>query len=63
MLKGKSVVVTGSTSGHRLAIWRAFAKEGANLTINGFGEQPRSRRARRHRDGVRVKAIYYASRT
>lgn len=36
-LKGKSVIVTGSTSGIGLAIARAFAKEGCNLTINGFG--------------------------
>ena len=37
-LKGKSVVVTGSTSGIGLAIARAFAREGCNLTINGFGD-------------------------
>jgi 3-hydroxybutyrate dehydrogenase len=38
MLSGKSVLVTGSTSGIGLGIARAFAKEGANLTINGFGD-------------------------
>lgn len=37
-LKGKSVIVTGSTSGIGLAIARAFAKEGCNITINGFGD-------------------------
>ena len=37
MLQGKSAVVTGSTSGIGLAYARAFAKEGANVTINGFG--------------------------
>ncbi len=37
MLKGKSAVVTGSTSGIGLAIARALAKDGANVTINGFG--------------------------
>src|ERR1700758_5490892 len=38
MLKGKSAVVTGSTSGIGLAIARALAKEGADVTINGFGD-------------------------
>jgi 3-hydroxybutyrate dehydrogenase len=37
MLKGKSAVVTGSTSGIGLAIARALANEGANVMINGFG--------------------------
>src|SRR5215213_11804534 len=39
MLNGKSAVVTGSTSGIGLAIARAFAKEGADLTLNGFGDK------------------------
>jgi 3-hydroxybutyrate dehydrogenase len=39
MLKGKSAVVTGSTSGIGLAIARALAREGANVTINGFGDK------------------------
>ena len=33
----RTVVVTGSTSGIGLGIARAFAAEGANLVINGFG--------------------------
>src|SRR5688500_4861179 len=37
-LKGKSALVTGSTSGIGLAIARAFAAEGARVTLNGFGD-------------------------
>ncbi|MCW0235651.1 MAG: 3-hydroxybutyrate dehydrogenase [Ferrovibrio sp.] len=38
MLKGKSAVVTGSTSGIGLGIARAFAGQGVNLMLNGFGD-------------------------
>ncbi|RMF08709.1 MAG: 3-hydroxybutyrate dehydrogenase [Alphaproteobacteria bacterium] len=37
-IKGKCAVVTGSTSGIGLALARAFAREGANVVLNGFGE-------------------------
>ncbi len=37
-LKDKSAIVTGSTSGIGLAYARALAKEGVNVTINGFGD-------------------------
>src|SRR5262244_1645831 len=39
MLKGKTAVVTGSTSGIGLAIARAMAHDGANVVINGFGDK------------------------
>ncbi|MEQ1518804.1 MAG: 3-hydroxybutyrate dehydrogenase [Usitatibacteraceae bacterium] len=35
---GKSVVITGSTSGIGLGLARAFAAEGANVMLNGFGD-------------------------
>lgn len=37
-LKGKSAIVTGSTSGIGLAIAKALAGEGAGVVINGFGD-------------------------
>ena len=37
-LKGKTALVTGSTSGIGLGIARALAKEGANIMLNGFGD-------------------------
>ena len=58
-LQGKSVVVTGSTSGIGLAIARAFAREGCNLTINGFGDKAAIEKERAGIEGeFGVKAIY-----
>ena len=37
-LKGKTALVTGSTSGIGLAYAKALAAEGASVMINGFGE-------------------------
>lgn len=44
MLKGKTAIVTGSTSGIGLGIAKALAEQGANIVLNGFGdvETPRA---------------------
>jgi 3-hydroxybutyrate dehydrogenase len=40
MLKHKSAIVTGSTSGIGLGIARAMAQNGADVMLNGFGDAP-----------------------
>jgi len=58
-LKGKTAVVTGSTSGIGLAYARAFAGAGANVVINGMGVPAD---IERERSGIetdfKVKAAY-----
>src|ERR1700759_59616 len=62
MLKGKVAVVTGSTSGIGLAIARAYAKDGADIVINGFGD---AGAIEKERAGIEtefgVRAIYGAA--
>ena len=59
MLQGKSALVTGSTSGIGLAIARAMAAQGANVTINGFGDKTAIEKERvAIEKDYKVKALY-----
>jgi len=59
MLEGKSALVTGSTSGIGLAIARALAAQGANVTINGFGDKSAIEEERRRLEKeFKIKAAY-----
>ena len=58
MLKGKTALVTGSTSGIGLGIAKALAKQGANIVLNGFGdvEGPKEEIA-----ALGVKVVYHGA--
>lgn len=58
-MKGKSVVITGSTSGIGLGMARAFAAEGANVMLNGLGDASEIEKARAAIESeFKVKARY-----
>jgi 3-hydroxybutyrate dehydrogenase len=58
-LKGKSAIVTGSTSGIGLAVARALAEAGADVMLNGLGEADAIEEARASVAGSGDGAVLY----
>lgn len=58
MLKGKSAIITGSTSGIGLAYAQALAEQGVDVMINGFGEAAAIETERAQLEGKGVRALY-----
>ncbi|RYD94656.1 MAG: 3-hydroxybutyrate dehydrogenase [Sphingomonadales bacterium] len=60
-LKGKSAIVTGSTSGIGLAYAKALAAEGCAVMINGFGDADAIEAERAGLEAISGKALYDAA--
>lgn len=60
-LKGRSAVVTGSTSGIGLGIARALAAAGANVMLNGLGEAREIETIRAEIEGLHDVKVRYSS--
>jgi 3-hydroxybutyrate dehydrogenase len=60
MLKGKTALVTGSTSGIGLGVATAFAAQGCNIALNGFGEPAAIEKIRKELcEEHKIKAVHY----
>lgn len=58
MLKDKTALVTGSTSGIGLGMAKALARQGARIVLNGFGDV---QAAQREIEALGVPVIYHAA--
>jgi len=62
MSETRTAIVTGSTSGIGLGIARAFAAQGMNIMLNGFGDADAIEKERQSIIGdFKVKALYSAA--
>lgn len=61
MLKGKTALVTGSTSGIGLGMAKALASQGANIVLNGFGEPSAIAAIEKEIQAAGVKTLYHGA--
>src|SRR5512143_262893 len=61
MLKGKTALVTGSTSGIGLGMAKALAGQGANIVLNGFGEPAAIAAIEKEIQATGVKTLYHGA--
>ena len=60
-IKGKTAVITGSTSGIGLGIAKGFAEKGVNIVINGFGDADAIEKERQDIEKLGVQCIYHGA--
>lgn len=60
-LKGKTAIITGSTSGIGLGIAQGLAAAGVNIVMNGFGDPDEIETHRTALEKQGIKAIYHAA--
>ncbi len=61
MLKGKTAVITGSTSGIGLGVAQVLAEQGADIVLNGFGDLDQIQAIRTQLESHGIKTAYIAA--